>query len=196
MTLPTLLQQAAIVFQRVDGSAAKQTAAVLRQVTALTPSDSAGQIAPGEAEVSPPAALARLLLASATDEPTSIYAALNDTYRDLDWFASGRATAAAYTQLVGPGSHYDYDAARIGLFALPANYDYANHVHGADEIYVVMAGQADWSVDHQPYEPKTVGDVITIPSMTVHALRTHQEPALLMWSWTGDITLDRYQFVD
>jgi hypothetical protein len=31
--------------------------------------------------------------------------------------------------------------------------------------------------------------------MTIHALRTKAEPALVLWSWTGDIAMKRYSFV-
>lgn len=43
-----------------------------------------------------------------------------------------------------------------------------------------------------PGEPP--GEVIEVPSMTPHALRTGARALLMLWSWTGDITFDRYRF--
>lgn len=79
---------------------------------------------------------------------------------------------------------------------LPPHYRYANHVHGADEIYIVVAGNGDWSLDRKAFAAKGPGDRIEIPSMTVHALRTGNDPVLALWSWSGDISLGSYHFTD
>jgi quercetin dioxygenase-like cupin family protein len=102
----------------------------------------------------------------------------------------------AYCQVLGPGAILPHNEIRCGLFFLPAGSNYPNHVHGADEIYIVVAGSGEWSLQCGQCEQKETGDIIEVPSMTVHALLTRKRSALMLWSWTGDITLDRYRFTD
>jgi mannose-6-phosphate isomerase-like protein (cupin superfamily) len=82
----------------------------------------------------------------------------------------------------------------MGLFLLPPQHLYPNHLHGADEVYVVLAGSGEWSLAGQAFVQKVTSDIIEVPSMTDHALRTATAPLLMLWSWTGDISYDRYQF--
>ena len=120
---------------------------------------------------------------------------LSTVYRDLHWYLS-KKSHSPYCRIIGPtGQLHHVDKIAVGIFLLGAQFDYPNHQHRADEIYIVLAGTGEWSLDREPFEQKVPGDIIAVPSMTVHALRTTAKPVLILWSWTGDdISYDGYRF--
>lgn len=124
---------------------------------------------------------------------TRCLAAVLALYRHLQWHQSTKSLTPV-SEIIGPTSLVRHPDFRLGLFLLVPNIDYADHAHQADEVYVVLAGHGDWSLDRGPYEEKTAGDVIDIPSMTIHAMRTAAEPVLTLFSWTGDVSFDNYRF--
>ena len=195
MSLEKFLDEMAREFERSDWSAASRTVEALRG--ASFPSardDSAPALSHGENAVEPPTAL-EALLAEESNDRTSSVASILAVYSDLTWFRSSRSQTA-YSQVLGPGAILPHNEIRCGLFFLSPGSDYQNHVHGADEVYIVVAGSGEWSLQCGPYQRKRAGDIIEVPSMTVHALRARDSAMLTLWSWTGDITLDRYRFTD
>ena len=194
MSVADFLEQAAQLFERSDWPAARLTAEALRQVSPIAGAGSELGLSNDENRVAPPHDLEQFLTAGPVAS-ASAAASIKAIYQKLPWFRSGRSHIP-YTQVVGPGAMLHHDTVRFGLFFLYPGSDYPNHVHGADEIYIVVAGGGEWSLDHAPYELKQPGDIIEVPSMRVHALRSTHMPVLALWSWTGDITLDRYRFAE
>lgn len=113
----------------------------------------------------------------------------------LAWSDSFRSHLP-FVEIVGPTGMLPHDELRTGLFLMPPGIHYANHAHSADEVYVVLAGAGWWSLNHGPSVQKTPGDVIEIPSFTHHAMDTEARPALMLWSWTGDIRWETYRFTE
>ena len=146
------------------GPAAQQAFELLTTVDAETMRARARALTVDELAEPVPEEMHPLLQAS---PPTPCLDAIRAIYRSLVWYRSAMLHAAS---------------------------DYPDHVHGADEVYIVLTGSAEWSLNGRAYETKVAGDIIEVPSMTVHALRTFSDPALTLWSWTGDITMDRYRF--
>ena len=140
---------------------------------------------------SPPEAISRLI----DDRPqSSCLAAVARVYRDLAWFESSKSHTP-YAEIIGPTSLIQNPEFRFGLFLLYPDIAYPDHQHAADEIYIVLAGTGEWSLGRGPYRVRRSGTIIDIPSMTVHAMRTAQEPTLMLFSWTGkDISFDSYRF--
>lgn len=194
--MPFLLESLAQLFTVQTWAAAAKTADALHAAAAGAVHETTNPFALEEEQVPPPPALDILLGKTEAASTSNTASLLASVYRELDWYRSGRAQSGFYAQIVGPGSRYHHAHARVGLFMLPANYLYPDHQHAADEIYVVVAGNADWSLDRQPFVTMNPGDTIEIPSMTVHAMRTRTGPALMLWSWTGDISLGTYRFTD
>jgi len=144
-----------------------------------------------DAACSPPDAIRRLV----DDDPQSpCLAAVANVYRDLEWFESSKSHTP-YAEIIGPTSLIRNLEFRFGLFLLYPDITYSDHQHAADEVYFVLAGTGEWSLGRGPYRMKRPGAIIDIPSMTVHAMRTAQEPTLMLFSWTGkDISFDSYRF--
>ena len=94
-----------------------------------------------------------------------------------------------YAALVGPYPEARHHDDRAALFATVQGPEvhYAQHVHKAPELYVVIGGSGDWQIGDGPFEPKRPGDWIWHPTGTRHAMRTGSEPMTALAVWTADL---------
>lgn len=98
-------------------------------------------------------------------------------------------------ELVGPDGLLPDPDHRIGLFFQAEAVDYPIRSHAAEEVYVMLAGEGQWSLDHAPHVARRAGDVLVHPSFAPHASRTCTEPFLAAWRWAGDISWQSYRCV-
>lgn len=100
--------------------------------------------------------------------------------------APGLEHRMAWAELVGPDAPIHSDRVGFGLTFITRDTYYLPHLHPAVELYAVVAGSADWTL-----EGKTVRrgpeDFVLHPADAVHAMRTGSEATLAIYSWTGDI---------
>lgn len=190
-TLQRFLAESARQFERGKGMAAQRSFELLCTIDATIFGAGTGALTPDELPEPVPEEVEALVGASSE---TPCLCAVRGVYRSLPWYRSARS-GMPYAQVVGPGSLVAREDLRVGLFMLSSASVYPDHQHGADEVYIVLAGSGEWSLERGAYTRKRAGDIIEVPSMTIHALRTKAEPALVLWSWTGDIAMKRYSFV-
>ena len=191
------LDECVAEFSRGASVAAQRTAQLLGTINLPVTSEAPVPTSPGqtiwehEMSVPPPECIAHMTLAQPQSPCLSI---VQDIYRELNWHQS-KKSHSPYTQIVGPSCFIAHEDFRLGLLLLPENIVYPNHQHCPDEVYVVLAGSGEWSLNQGMFDNKTAGNIIDIPSMTIHAMRTSATPALMLWSWTGDdISPDSYRF--
>ena len=192
-----LLGECVAEFSRGSSVAAQRTARLLGTIDLPVTNDgpvptSTGQtIWDHEMGISPPEYIAHMTVVQSHSPCLSI---VQEIYHGLDWYQSAKSNSP-YTQIVGPSCRIAREDFRLGLFLLPENIVYPNHQHSPDEVYIVLAGSGEWSLNRGTFDNKTAGNIIDIPSMTIHAMRTSATPALMLWSWTGDdISPDSYRF--
>jgi quercetin dioxygenase-like cupin family protein len=192
-----LLGECVAEFSRGASAASQRTARLLDTIDLSATDDvpvptSAGQaIWDHEMGISPPEYIAHMTVVQSHSSCLSI---VQEIYRGLDWYQSAKSHSP-YTQIVVPSCRIAHEDFRLGLFLLPENIVYPNHQHSPDEVYIVLAGSGEWSLNRGTFDNKTAGNIIDIPSMTIHAMRTSATPALMLWSWTGDdISSDSYRF--
>ncbi len=192
-----LLGECVAEFSRGSSVATQRTARLLGTIDlpvtndAPVPTSTGQTIWDHEMGISPPEYIAHMTVVQSHSPCLSI---VQEIYRELDWYQSAKSHSP-YTQIVGPSCRIAREDFRLGLFLLPENIVYPNHQHSPDEVYIVLAGSGEWSLNRGTFENKTVGNIIDIPSMTIHAMRTSATPALMLWSWTGDdISPDSYRF--
>lgn len=191
MDIERFLEFGAIEFARSNSPAARRTVEVMHSLKGKGCGSESQPISSEEGSCAVPDVIETLL---AETPKTPILDLLSTVYRDLHWHLS-KKSHSPYSQIIGPNGQVHHDEIVIGIFLLGAHCDYPNHQHRADEIYIVLAGTGEWSLNRGPYEPKVPGDIIAVPSMTVHALRTTAKPVLILWSWTGDdISYNGYRF--
>ncbi|MEO0392133.1 MAG: dimethylsulfonioproprionate lyase family protein [Pseudomonadota bacterium] len=127
---------------------------------------------------------------------TGLGDAINAAIQHLDWspvyggadtdhaLANGLFTA----QAAGNYGGFYSDGISVGLFLLAPHLHYPFHTHEAAEVYYCLAGQVEvqQGVRGQArlLEP---GDHSFTPPNRLHALTTGDEPALLAYSWHGDL---------
>jgi len=192
-----LLGECVAEFSRGSSVAAQRTARLLGTIDlpvtndAPVPTSTGQTIWDHEMGISPPEYIAHMTVVQSHSPCLSI---VQEIYRGLDWYQSAKSNSP-YTQIVGPSCRIAREDFRLGLLLLPENIVYPNHQHSPDEVYIVLAGSGEWSLNRGTFDNKTAGNIIDIPSMTIHAMRTSTTPALMLWSWTGDdISPDSYRF--
>jgi len=92
-----------------------------------------------------------------------------------------------YAVLAGPGGLMASEELALGVLMLGPGIHYPTHRHPAVEIYVPLAGEAEWQKGEEPWRTEPPGAVIRHESMMPHATRTLAEPLLAAYLWRGDL---------
>ncbi|MEM7377429.1 MAG: dimethylsulfonioproprionate lyase family protein [Pseudomonadota bacterium] len=104
------------------------------------------------------------------------------------------STTKAHVELVGPDGLARADDVRIGLYGMVPNAEYGARTHPAEEVFVMLAGAADWARGDAPYAGHTPGARSWHPSMLPHATRTRASAFLSLYIWQGDVSTDNYVY--
>lgn len=137
------------------------------------------------------------------DHPAAV--AARDAHPVLRWSATGIldeqiptrvSDIFAVVSLIGPGAMVETQGVRAGLFMQVADAWYPPHAHAAEETYVMLAGEGEWTLDDAAAVRCGPGTYIHHPSEGVHATRTGGGPLLAAWRWSGDIGLESYRLVE
>jgi quercetin dioxygenase-like cupin family protein len=126
--------------------------------------------------------------------PNPIARALAELRDPLPWHyhyaprddAPDLAARVAFAELIGPRAPLTAPACRVGFTLMAPHTFYPLHNHPAVELYLVIAGTAEWIA---PPAQRLVppGDLILHTSNQPHAMRTSHEPLLALYAWSGDI---------
>ncbi len=96
------------------------------------------------------------------------------------------------SEIIGPKGIIDNSSMRVGLLLQLDNVAYPKHWHSAEELYLILLGEAHWSVDDGFPELKAPENFVHHKSNQPHSMTTIDEPLLAMWGWTGDIDGQTY----
>lgn len=176
--------------EAVCGQAARELRAALLQ--SLAPAT--------RVDVPEPRALAYLQPLLGSSDRSDLAEPLAALAPDLIWFEPGEGEMKRHlggcncvTQLVGPADRAASTGIRFGTFLIAPNALYPRHVHGAEELYLIIAGSGRWSYDGEPYVRHGPGEFAHSRSWQPHAIRTGDEALLMAWIWMGDISLNSYR---
>jgi hypothetical protein len=97
-------------------------------------------------------------------------------------------------ELLGPDGLIKSNVIRLGLYGMLPNFEYGIRTHPAEEVFVMLAGQAHWKRDNAPYVPHGPGERSYHPSMMQHANRTAEQTFLSVYVWHGDISTQGYVY--
>lgn len=83
------------------------------------------------------------------------------------------------------GWHAPFASAKMRSFVIyqPPHQHYPWHHHPAEELYVVLAGEAEFLLEGEAPKVLSPGDCVFHPSGTPHALTTHDAPVLAYVAW-------------
>lgn len=155
----------------------------------------------GVQEVEPFAIPAAQLMESDQGLSTERYKDLRDAFINASpnahWRETYKGTRIADTFrekfgcycLIGSGG--PFTASEMGAYVvyMPKGFYYPFHHHPAEELYFVIAGEAEFLLEG--HSPKTLGPGSHVfhPSNTPHATQTHDHPFMALVLWRGDMSV-------
>ena len=107
-----------------------------------------------------------------------------------DFFKGGYA----FAEIIGEKGLIVSEKIRIGLFLQKPQVNYPLHAHEAEELYIILSGNARWKIDDKMFNV-IPGTIIKHQSCQYHATFTEEETLFALWIWTGKIK-GRYWFKD
>ncbi len=110
-----------------------------------------------------------------------------DTYRDTPIGAELHAHFGTY-EVLGRDAPFAADAMRGFVIYQAPGYHYPMHHHPAEELYLVLSGQAEFHIDGQGSTILRPGDTAYHDSNQPHALTTHGSPVIAYVLWRGDLS--------
>jgi quercetin dioxygenase-like cupin family protein len=111
----------------------------------------------------------------------------NPNYSDEAMGQPGYMNNYAYAEIIGPNGAYPGDDFLLGLFLLGPGLRYPNHAHPAPELYWILAGESEWRVRDEPFDPREPGETIWHEPFVPHATNVGQTPLLALYAWTRDV---------
>jgi hypothetical protein len=106
------------------------------------------------------------------------------TYKPED-FGQDFLDRYGWTELAGLRGPIKSERIACGFLMLGPGCNYPDHAHVAEEIYLPLAGIADWSQGGAPWRPRQPGEVIHHRSNEAHAMKTGSAPLLALYLWRG-----------
>ena len=100
----------------------------------------------------------------------------------------------AHVELIGPDGIVKSGKIRMGLYGMYPNADYGIRTHPAEEVFVMLAGEAWWKRGDEDYICETAGKRSYHPSMLPHATRTKDKAFMSVFIWSGDVSTDQYVY--
>jgi quercetin dioxygenase-like cupin family protein len=90
----------------------------------------------------------------------------------------------AFAEIIGPEAPFQSDSVCLGLTLIGPETVYPPHRHPAIELYYVVGGTATWTLNGIAHD-NPPGTYILHPSQGIHAMQTHAEPLLAVYTWSG-----------
>jgi mannose-6-phosphate isomerase-like protein (cupin superfamily) len=96
--------------------------------------------------------------------------------------------AYGFVEIIGLRGPFVSDRIRAGIAIWGAQVDYPQHQHQAEEIYVLLAGSAEFSFEGDAAQTRRAGDLVFVESNRRHGFRTGEESLVVYYLWqAGDL---------
>ena len=106
------------------------------------------------------------------------------SYRKQDGLVSDAILDAyGFAEIIGLRGPFVSDQIRAGVAVWGAHLDYPQHQHRAEEVYIVLAGSAEFSFDNHTTQKRCAGDVVYVESNQRHGFRTADESLVVYYLW-------------
>ncbi|MEM7056414.1 MAG: dimethylsulfonioproprionate lyase family protein [Pseudomonadota bacterium] len=132
--------------------------------------------------------------ALASEKSADLVAAFAKVRHDLPWHVPysgdplagpGFSTGAASTGRIGPTAPVRSDVFASGFFAVGPGVDYFDHQHEPEELYLPIAGKAEFWSESLGWHEAGPDDLMVHPQWEWHAMKTGDQPILIFWAWLG-----------
>ena len=108
-----------------------------------------------------------------------------ETYKGTEINSNFLDRFACY-EIIGRDAPFSSKEMRSFVVYQPPGFYYPFHEHPAEEIYVVLAGEAKFSVGKKEAKILTPGDHIVHPKNVPHALETYKHPVMAYVVWRNE----------
>lgn len=93
-----------------------------------------------------------------------------------------------FTEIIGRQGPFVSERIRAGIAIWGPEIVYPRHRHEAEEVYILLAGSAEFTVGASGKHTHGVGDVIYVESNTPHGFRTTGQSLVVYYLWqAGDL---------
>ena len=106
------------------------------------------------------------------------------SYSEKD-FGAGFLERYGWSELIGQRGPIASLRIAVGFLMLGPRTHYPEHSHEAEEIYLPIAGKAEWRSGQEPWRVEEPGALIHHKPWLAHATRTGDEPLLALYLWRG-----------
>lgn len=89
--------------------------------------------------------------------------------------------------LIGNDAPFASNSFRLFVIYMPANLHYPWHTHPAEEIYLVLSGEAIFKRDGYDDEYLSEGQTMFHQSQLAHAIETKEKPMLSLVAWRNHL---------
>lgn len=89
--------------------------------------------------------------------------------------------------LIGPGGGWRSEHMAAFMVYMPPGLWYPYHHHPAEELYYVLAGEAEFLRDGEDPETLRAGEAVFHAANQPHATRTHDQPLLAYVLWRSEL---------
>lgn len=94
----------------------------------------------------------------------------------------------AFAEIIGKQGPFVSERIRAGIGIYGPGIEYPRHQHQAEEIYIVLAGSADFKIGEAEKARYETGDVVSVESNTWHGFRTTDQTLVVYYLWqAGDL---------
>ncbi|MDD9911092.1 MAG: dimethylsulfonioproprionate lyase family protein [Ahrensia sp.] len=100
----------------------------------------------------------------------------------------------ALVELIGPEGLVTNHTIRMGVYGIIPGVEYGVRTHPAEELFVMIAGRADWLTGEGAYAEHCIGARLHHPSMLPHATRTQDRAFMSIYIWTGEVSFENYVY--
>jgi mannose-6-phosphate isomerase-like protein (cupin superfamily) len=108
------------------------------------------------------------------------------SYKKEDGVVSDAMLAAyGFVEILGKQGPFVSESIRAGIGIYGPDIEYPMHRHHAEEIYIVLAGTADFIIGQAQGIRKSAGDVVFMKSNTPHGFLTGGEAFVVYYLWQG-----------
>ena len=113
----------------------------------------------------------------------------------VDPLYTAHSHSKVHIELLGPQGIIKSKFVRLGLYGILPNSEYGIRTHPAEELFIMLAGQAEWLRGAGKYELKRAGEYSYHPSGMRHATKTTHSAFMSVYIWSGDISAHNYQYL-
>lgn len=94
----------------------------------------------------------------------------------------------AFAETIGMQGPFVSERIRAGIGIWGPEIVYPRHQHQAEEIYIVLAGSAEFKIGEAEESRRSTGDVVYVESNTPHGFRTTDQSLVVYYLWqAGDL---------